>query len=464
MSPKKTRKLVSSEELWEILETVHTKCYERKENKGWSFDPDLAGPFLNRRGLSDHIVLFQFRPNPLNSEKHIYDTHNLILKNLNIELNCNLEWRQDSRWVSDSPFIKWHFERCEFRATSPNMHTIRFDWRGEFRFFGNIFEFGGSGGRTWLLVFAGGSSVLFQTNDFRESSIQIPHTPSNETLPKRKLSWGDTDAYIVEDESFYQAMIRRNYGLPDSVQLRVLREFSDPFVGGLDRISLIGNRGIDRLLFRCKASNYVFDGINNVNHLGFTEFDSDFDELKSIYFSSREQIDPFFHHVRHHRRLFLSLRKFGVKKHDNELVKALEKQLSRIEYFLTKERSAPIRLDCGDWLGYWQDRLLQAWRRWSADFYRSWSRPLTMVIVGYLTFNAAPVFWIDGFSISDWLTFSLRRIDKIPFFTAGLSEFHRELYDSLTLESKNWLRLVGLLQVVWVTMWGFAFSKAIRSN
>ena len=87
-----------------------------------------------------------------------------------------------------------------------------------------------------------------------------------------------------------------------------------------------------------------------------------------------------------------------------------------------------------------------------------------MVILGYLIFNATPIFWIDGFSVSDWLAFSLRRIDRVPFFTAGLAEFHGKLYDSLNLQSKNWLRLVGLLQIVWVTMWGFAFSKAIRSN
>ena len=357
MKRKKKRKLVSCDELREILEVVHTKCYERKTNKGWSFDPGLAGSYLNERGLSDHIVLFQCTPYPLNSERHMYDTHNLILKNLHIELECNLEWRQDSRWVSDSPILKWHFEQCQFRASSPNMQTIRFDWMGEFRFFNSIFEFDGSGGRTWLLVFAGGSSVLFQTNDFRDSSIQVSHTLSNETLPHRRLSWGETDAYIVKDDSFYQAMIRRNYGLPESVQLKILRDVSEPFVGGLERISFVGNKGIDRLFFRCQARDYAFNGINNVNHLGFTELDSDFDKLKSIYLSSRERIDPLFHHVRHHRRLFLSLKKFGVKNHDNDLAKALEKQLSRIEYYLIKEQNAPFRLDCREWLGYWQDRL-----------------------------------------------------------------------------------------------------------
>ena len=466
MTRKKPRKLVSCDELMEILEIVHSKCYTRKSNESWTFDPDLAGPFLNKRGVSEHIVLFQCTPYPLNSETHIYDTTNVIFKNLHIDLKCNLEWRQDSRWVTDSPFFKWHFEQCHFRASSPNMQTIRFDWRGEFRFFNNSFEFGGRGGRTWLLVFAGGSSVLFQTNDFRDSSIQISHTLSNETLPERKLSWGQTDAYIVKDDSFYQAMIRRNYGLPESVQLKILPDFSpsEPFLEGLKRISFVGNRGIDSMFFICQASNYVFNGINKVNYLRFSELDSDFDELKSFYFSSRERIDPRFHHVRHHRMLFLALRKFGVKNHDNDLVKALEKQLSRIEYFLTKEQRVPFLLGRRDWLGYWQDRLLQWWRRWSADFYRSWSRPLTMGIFGYLILNASPIYWIDGFSISDWIAFSLRRIDKVPFFTAGLRELQGSLYDSLTLQSKNWLRLIGLLQVVWVTIWGFAFGKAIRSN
>ena len=88
------------------------------------------------------------------------------------------------------------------------------------------------------------------------------------------------------------------------------------------------------------------------------------------------------------------MREFGVKKQDVELVNALGKQLNRIEYFLTKEQKVSFRVSRSEWIGYWQDRTLYAWRRWSSDFYRSWLRPLFIGVLGYVALNALPWFWI----------------------------------------------------------------------
>lgn len=460
MGLKKTRKQISYADLTRILEVIYEKSYIKKPNGRGALDFDLARPFLKEQGVEDYILFVDKIPFPLNSKRNIYAPHNLILRNLDIELECNLDWDQNFVWVGDWPWIKWHFEHCRFKPSSPNMLNICFRWRGDFRFYNNKFDFGDSKGmRSWLFVFASGSSVLFQRNDFQDSSLQIPYVV--ETSPDvRELSWEKRKAYIVRDDSYYEAMIRKRYELPETVHLEIpdasLRRL------GINRISFLGNKGIDRLQLRCKADYYIFTGINCINYLNFNELDSNFMDLTSIYFSSRERIDPNFDDSFHHKKLFLSMRDFGIKKQDVGLVNALDKQLHRIEYFLTKEQKIPFRVTGSEWLEYWQDRMLYAWRKWSSDYYRSWFRPLLIGVLGYVVLNAFPWIWIEEFTVSDWIAFSLRRIDRLPFYTAGLKELHESVYESLSQGSKNWLRFIGLFQLVWVTMWGFAFSKSIR--
>lgn len=459
MGQKNTHKKISYADLTRILQGIYERTYTKKPNGG-SLDLDLARPFLQEHGFEDHILCVHKRPFPLNSKRNIYAPDNLIFRNLDIELECHLDWGQDFIWVSKWPWIKWHFEHCRFKPSSPNMRNLHFRWRGEFRFYKNEFDFGDRwGGRSWLFVFTSGSEVLFQRNDFKNSSIQIPYIVETSS-DVRELSWEKRNAYIVRDDSYYEAMIRKRYELPETVHLEIpdasLRRL------GINRISFLGNKGIDRLQLRCKADYYIFTGINCINYLNFNELDSNFTDLTSIYFSSRERIDPNFDDSSHHRKLFLSMKDFGIKKQDVGLVNALDKQLHRIEYFLTKEQKVPFRVTGSEWLEYWQDRMLYAWRRWSSDYYRSWFRPLLIGVLGYVVLNAFPWIWIEEFTVSDWIAFSLRRIDRLPFYTVGLEELHESMYKSLSPGSKNWLRFIGLLQMVWVTMWGFAFSKSIR--
>ena len=46
------------------------------------------------------------------------------------------------------------------------------------------------------------------------------------------------------------------------------------------------------------------------------------------------------------------------------------------------------------------------------------------------------LFWVldKEFNVSDWIAFSLRRIDKIPFYTSGLKELFGPVYECLLLE------------------------------
>ena len=217
---------------------------------------------------------------------------------------------------------------------------------------------------------------------------------------------------------------------------------------GLHNVSLLGNKGIENLRFRCNAEYYVFRGMNHINCLGFNEFDSDSQNLNTkIYLGPREKIDPHFHHSLQHRSMFLSMREFAGKKQDTRLVNSLDKQLDRIEYFLTKEQEVSWRTDGRQWLEYWQDRILYAWRRWSSDFYRSWLRPLIMVVLGYMALNALPWFLFESFTISDWAEFSLRPIQKIPFYAETLSELFEDKYNNISRGGKIFLGFIGLFQV-----------------
>ena len=384
---------------------------------------------------------------------------NVIFRNLYIGLERNVNWNKNFIWETDPIIAKWHFEHCRFKF-SQSMMNIIFGWSGSFRFYGNEFEFRDPEvTKSLFFGFANGSRVLFQKNNFKNSNIQISRVNKN-FLDVQKLSWAGREAYIVKDDSYYEAMIRKNNQLPETVRLEIPDKSLNHL--GLDRFSFMSNEGIERLYLQCKAKDYVFSGINCINNLTFDESDFNLTDTTSIYFSSREKIDPNFYDSLHHRKLFLSMREFGVKKQDIELVNALGKQLNRIEYFLTKEQKVSLRVSRSEWIGYWQDRTLYAWRRWSSDFYRSWLRPLLIGVLGYVALNALPWFWIEEFSASDWVSFSLRHIDKIPFYTSGLEELFDSGYKCLPDESKNWLRFIGLFQVIWVAIWGFSFSKSIK--
>ena len=148
--------------------------------------------------------------------------------------------------------------------------------------------------------------------------------------------------------------------------------------------------------------------------------------------------------------------------HDTRQVNILGKQLDRIDYFLNKDQDTPSPVDCRIWVEYWQDRVLYAWRRWSSDFYRSWLRPLSMIVLGYMLLNAMPALFIDAFSLSHWIEFTLRPIRDIAGYEEALNQILSSDYDVLSLPNKNLLRLVGLIEVIWIAMWSFAFAKAIR--
>ncbi len=63
---------------------------------------------------------------------------------------------------------------------------------------------------------------------------------------------------------------------------------------------------------------------------------------------------------------------------------------------------------------------------------------------------------------SDWIAFSLRPISQIHLYAGSLEAVCGDEYKCLPLRSKNWLSFIGLLQMIWIAVWGFAFSKSIK--
>ena len=351
--------------------------------------------------------------------------NNIVIRNLQIDLDNRSAWTDHKDWKPLS-LAKWHFVNCHFRPSSPNMWGIHFPWSGSFRFYANEFEFeSGRFAGHWVFVFQYGSRVLFQGNDFKGSNIQT------RCIPAAK----DRDG---SDETISSAY-------------------------GSGSISFVGNKGIRDLGLMEGYSSVAVTGMNRIDRLMCEQLDdANKGKIRTIHLGPREKIDRDFHHCLHHRSLFLSLRHLAAMNHDTHQVNVLDKQLDRIEYFLNKEQDTPLLSDYRIWIEYWQDRVLYAWRRWSSDFYRSWLRPLSMIILGYMLFNAIPVLFIEAFSFSHWIEFTLRPISDIARYEETLDNMFGCEYEIISSSGKNTLRVVGLVEVTWLAIWSFAFARSIK--
>ena len=392
----------------------------------WDFDRSLE--FIRNEGLEDQICFVSRRDKtlPLNSERHIFELYNIVLRNLEIELDDKSAWDGvDWEPVSNA---KLHFESCQFRCPSSSMWAIGFPWRGSFRFHGNEFCFPSSRhSGVWIFAFKSGSRAWFEGNDFTDSDIQTRCVGSD----------------VGED---------------DSEKTCVAEGWQ-----GLGSIAFVANKRVGVLSIQEGYSSIEITGMNRVETLSVDLIvDGDGGKRTSIYLGPREKIDPSFHNCLQHRTLFLTMRQIAAINHDGRQLTVLDRQLERIEYFLNKGKEAPSLSDYRVWIEYWQDRALYAWRRWSSDFYRSWLRPLAMLVVGYLLFNALPFFVVEAFLIPHWIDFTLRPLTEIATYEASLSRVVGGPYEAVSAPDKTFLRLVGLVEVVWIGAWGFALAKSLR--
>ena len=427
-------KKIAITDLVSILQNVCQISFITRSERSSSYDFDRALPFLAENDLEKHICFVSGtrKTPPLNSERHLYEMNNIIIRYLHIDLNDRSAWDAYDDWEPLSN-TKWHFENCFFDASGPNMYAISFPWFGSFRFYKNNFDIRSdlSFGRYWLFVFQTGSRIWFQRNNFRNHHIQ-----TSCVTPKLKT-----------DDS----------------------ERTSPEVRASASISFIGNWAIASLDISEGYASVSFTGMNQIEQLSFMRIldttnhsDITLGQEPVVYFGPREKIDRYFHHCLQHRRMFQYLRRLAAMSHDTRQLGVLDKQIDRIEYFLNKEQDTPSLLDFRIWVEYWQDRLLYAWRRWSSDFYRSWMRPLLLIISGYMLMNASPAFVIDSFSLSHWIELTLRPIGEVATFEQSLNRIIGDDYDKLTLFKKTSFKLLGLIQVIWIAMWSFAFARSIK--
>lgn len=426
-------KKITITDLVSVLQHVCQISFITRSEESATYDFDLSLPFLTENDLEKHIS-FEARKRktlPLNSERHLYELNNIIIRNLHIELNNRSAWEAYDDWEPLS-LAKWHFENCYFDASGSSTYALYFPWFGSFRFYKNDFDFrsGGFGGH-WLFVFQTGSRIWFQRNNFENHHIQTRCVPT-------KLEPDDSERAGSE-------------------------------VRASASISFIGNWAISSLDILEGYASIAFTGMNQIESLWFMRM-SDTTNLDNtthgqepvVYFGPREKIDRNFHHCLKHRRMFQYLRRLAATSHDTRQLVVLDKQIDRIEYFLNKEQDTPSLVDFRIWIEYWQDRLLYAWRRWSSDFYRSWMRPLLLIVLGYMVMNAVPALVIDSFSLSHWFELTLRPIGEIAKFEQSLNRIVGNDYDRLSSFNKMSFKLLGLIQVIWIAMWSFAFARSIK--
>lgn len=423
----RNRKNVTLTRLVEVFSEIRElSLISRSEgSSSWDFDRSLE--FIREQGLQDHIAFIPFsaRDNrlPLNSEQHILALENIMVRDLVIEMDDRLAWHGMQEWTPVS-YAKLHFEGCQFQCPTPNMWSFTMPWRGRFRFYKNEFLFSPSRHPgVWLFAFEHGSRVRFVKNDFAGSTIQTRCFVSAES---------------VEDPEG-EASYRQGH------------------------IAFVGNTGVREL--------WIQEGYSSVEILGMNQIDrlmvdllvgGDEGNQTLIYLGPREKIDPRFDYCLQHRSLFLTLRQLAAMNHDSRQLAVLDRHLERIEYFLNKGVDTPSLLNYRVWIEYWQDRILYAWRRWSSDFYRSWIRPLALLMIGYLTINALPVVLVESFSVSDWIELTLRPVGEIASYEASLGRILGPEYHKVPAASKMLFMLFGLIEVIWIGVWGFALAKSLK--
>ena len=460
-SRKLSQREVSDSELIQVLEKINELSIVSKSANNMTYDFERSDQYLKDVCLYKNIR-FPKRDHqlyPINSERHLYDISNIVISNLTITLKSDLHFKfQDNR--SPLSGAKWHFEKCQFISESPNMRALLFPWIGTFRFFHNTFSFPESGGmRAWIFNFKDFSRVLFQENNFSECTIQLGQSISESDSSVEKISWDGRESYLVKDDTYYEYMIRKEHQIPDKIPLIIPHAQTRHL--GLNNVSFLGNKKISTLNLICISETLIFRGGNEVNSLSIEE---KFFELPNsrLYFGFRENIDPNFHFANHHRTIFLKMRDMASRRQDAFLESVAERQLDRIEYYFAKEQRFAIRKYPRQWIGILQDRARYAWRRWSSDFYRSWLRPLVMLVLGYVLLNAVPFSYLDSFSISAWVAFSFRPISRLAFYSQELELMFPSDYAQLSTTAQNVLRIVGYSQVTWIALWGFALGKSIK--
>ena len=425
---KRNRKHITLTRLVEVSRKISEQSLISRTERSTSWDFERSSEYLRRQGLRDHIAFVSAKHRdktlPLNSERHIYDLENIVVRDLEIELDDRSVMDTVEDWGPVS-CAKWHFVGCRFQCPSPNMWAIAFPWRGSFRFYNGEFCFPSNGhGGAWVFAFKSGSRVWFIGNDFADSDIQTRCVGS-------EAGEADSDA-----EAW----------------------------GGLGHIAFVANKRVAGLWIQKGYSSIETYGMNQVDRLNVDLIvDGDEGKRTSIYLGPREKIDPSFYNCLQHRSLFLAMRRLAAINHDSRQLTVLDRQLERIEYFLNKGQGAPSVLDYRVWIEYWQDRALYAWRRWSSDFYRSWLRPLAMLVGGYLLINAVPpALIVESFSVSHWIDLTLRPVTELATYEASLGRIVGREYDAVSVSGKTILKLAGLIEMVWIGVWAFAFAKAIR--
>ena len=273
------RKFVLASELTTLLQAACQESITSKRENGISYDFELAGPFLEEKGFADYIAFHQPRGKsfPWHPERSIYATRNLIVRRLTITIDKSFVGGSEAEWPLMDRGFKVHFEHCRFESSS-GMAAVRVPWSGTFRFYSNRFVFPDSGILgAWLLVFCRESDVTFERNDFCDSDVQVVASQGEDDSSTQKLSWERHSAYLLKDEEYFKAMIRRTHHLPESARLAIPGSPYTVRHVGLGRLVFVGNKRIGSLYMRCHALRYVFRGRNHIRSLDLVASEADLD-------------------------------------------------------------------------------------------------------------------------------------------------------------------------------------------
>ena len=403
-----TRHSLSARQFVDILTDFNRLIVAKVNERSMSVDTDRAMPYLERRGLRDHITVFK---KPV-AEIHRVGQHhsgygivNISVEMLDItfhkEINLDVpleSWKVgSSKWIPVQNF-NWQFKDCRFSGLRTS--SLSFGWARGFRFDDCLFQFNVTHGRNLALHFMDNSVVVFSQVDFGGSRFQIQTHES---------------ALSIE---FY------------------------------------GNSGIDVLDIAGSSRHFRLNGTNHVNYLSLLH--SEF-SLETVELGAFERIDRLFLRPDHHRQLFLELRRRASEREDGRQANILDAYIDEIDYCLLKAQR--VRGLGARWL-YLQNRVLFSIRKWTSNFHRSWCRPVAAMTVGYTVLNALPPLFVESTAIvEDWLRLCANPLSR----TSGhMEQLLGESYAKASDLVKIGIDYVSLIKILWMAGWGIVLRKVVR--
>ena len=462
MPLEKTRVKVS--QLGEILEKCSREGGAEFSEGHWKEEQSQVDALLEGNKIVGGLV-FRLYGNRLERTVHkkmrFYNRGGLVISRIHLILDVDLS--DCFRKLSGLFFSGLYFENCTIEYSGGGFaymrmpHSMNIAFRQTIFVDKNVAEKAFYASRRtdcgpiftpWAINFYEGSSAVFENCKFGGADLQIQsYFKSNDQTPEHAVEVEQVDGDNHCDES--------------NLRIQPISPEASIMVAYLNRLEFIANREIGVLHLLPPTREYVIRGGNKIESLHLKEKELSHDTLR-MYIGLFEMIDLDFNNPYRHRELFLQIKHFATNCNDQHLLRSSTAQIERIELFLARQDSAATLNELGQKVDHWQRRIVLEWGWFCSNFHRSWLRCVGVFLGFYFISNVFICGIIPQCMGAEFWEVAFRPIPKIPFLVETIETLDSSKETSLTIGTKVWVGVTGILQTIFAGMCTFSLVKSLK--